>query len=322
MQINSKAVMEETNMSFMKLFIQLLTGVCLCFLVVTITPNNALGGPNCDLHPLHSSCTGSGDDGVTGTIRVRVQMREDWADYDYEGGIFPDNVDTCIIDSLNTYEYWDYGDIGLIGDPPYLPGSQCTFHPIRSDVSGGGRWFLMLPGKGQQHVNSTRWLTVDFSDSTNGAPCPDLDGKDYYILDEFVDENDEPVVFTDNNPCVDHVAVWLKAEKALHNRASRTPLLIILWSSPDDDGYWQAFAGIDYINPLYLRTPEEGDVGYGTGCRRVISTEPGEGDPEDSPSVRAAEMGELAGWDRPEGWPDDVARTYNLPFEACLTKAK
>jgi len=175
---------------------------------------------------------------------------------------------------------------------------------------------LILPTSEPGDLATERWLTVDFSDSDSADACPDFEheGEDGYF-DVAVYGTDEGVSSADGE-CVDNLGVSLSAQRALHKSASRTPLKIRLRRlGQSDAGYWTPFAFIEYINPLYLRTPEDGDVGFDTGCQRVISTEPVSGDGNDH--VRQAELREWVGV-----FTGPLIGTYNLRFEACLTRAE
>lgn len=280
----------------------LLVGAALIFSAM-ITPAMA-AKPDCDENPSHPSCKSDGGGGDDLSKLVRVQMA-DWGG----AGISRDNVEMCIPTLGPTYDYWAGTDSGLIG------GAGCAFHDIRSDASGGGRWFLKLPTNEPPFSHTTRWLSVDFSSSPFGDVCPDFEDDANGNTDPIYPSHEVPA--TAPLVCVDNLAVWIQAQRALHKSASRTPLKIRLLKRGEGDvsEYWTEFAFIEYIDPLYLRIPESGDVGFETGCQRLISTEPGS--TGGTVHVREAELRE---WVSVFSGP--LIGTYDLRFEACLTRAE
>jgi hypothetical protein len=261
-----------------------------------------------DPDPAHRHCrdSGPGDDTVDLSNLVRVQMA-DWSG----AGISQDNEATCDPGGV-TYDYWDGTDSGVNGlITPGPPG--CQFHNIDSNASGGGRWFLRLPTLQPPPLLTTRWLTVDFASSPGDDACPDFEDEANDNAGSVYTHNEMPE--TAPGVCVDNLTVWIQAQRALHPSASRAPLKIRLMRIGESaQGSWVEFAFIEYIDPLYLRTPVEGDVGHLTACNRVISTEPGAGG---AGHVRAAELRE---WESVFNGP--LIGTYDLRFEACLTKAE
>jgi len=219
---------------------------------------------------------------------------------DPPGGVFADDVGHCL-----GYDYWDWQeallppDVGLVDCPTYLNSSN---------VSGGGRWFLISGPAGSEEVLNVieRWLVVDFNTSTDGAPCYDLDNLLY------LDNPDQ--IAEDNDPCVDNLAIRLSADRILKPKANQQQLDFSIRWRPDPSAsiYWPPWGYVSYINPLYLRDPSTGDPDDWIGCR-VMSTRPATGAPHDRAE---AELLRDIGPGQTE-----LLGTYYLPLEVCVKRA-
>jgi hypothetical protein len=231
-----------------------------------------------------------------------------------DGGVFADDKPEC-----EGYDYWDWQEELL----PSGVGLPCPTYLNSSNVSGGGRWFLISSPAGSEEVvdEIERWLVVDFSTSTDGAPCYDLDNggtvEDFsdlgipLYLDDPNDQIDE-----DTDACVDNVSVRLAADRILKAKANQQQLEFSIRHRPDPAAsiYWSPWGYISYIQPLYLRDPMIGDrpEWIQIDCR-IMSTRSAPGADHDRAEAELL-LKTGAGQTKLLG-------TYNLPMEVCVNRA-
>lgn len=240
------------------------------------------------------------------------------------GGISADGLDTCTVPrpggpSPVTYDYWAWQE-ELLSPAESIYGqhvgaqTDCVPpHNNRSDVSGGGRWFLITTAGRGPWTEPQRWLVFDFSESTDGTGCPNLDGDDSgetaLDLGPIYTKDLNP---DDTNPCVDHLTVRLAADRILKggNPTEQTLKLSIRWQPPGSE-YWPPWGEIEYDQPLYLRAPANDGPFAGRDCT-VMSTRPS---PKDEHNRATAT---LYSWETPS--TSDFVGTYNLPLEVCVIR--
>lgn len=250
---------------------------------------------------------GSGGGGDTGPDPYNL-ARAAFATWDElgnpPGGVFADGVDEC-----GPYDYWDWQEALL----PEDVGLPCPTYLNSSNVSGGGRWFLISSPAGSDTVvdEIERWLVVDFndpSDPESPSPCYDLDNLLY--LDS---PNDQ--IVENEEPCIDNLSIRLAADRILKAKANQQQLEFSIRHRPDPEAsiYWPPWGYVSYIQPLYLRDPVVGeDPDDWSGCR-VMSTRPAPGaghDRAEAELLRETGPGQTV-----------VLGTYNLPLEVCVTRA-
>lgn len=237
-------------------------------------------------------------------------------------GVFADGLDSCTITrngGLVTYDYWAWQerlhvdaismlDDGIGGDG--LVG--CHSYDNRSDVSGGGRWFLMTTGHPETPDKIERWLTVDFSDGVEfeGLPsvCPDLDGDNSI----YTGPHGFPAGTPATTMCVDNLTVWLGADRILKNSANYQQLDIKIRHRPEGSQYWVPWGAIQHVDPLYLRNPHPDGPFGGRDCR-VMSTRASH-----DALTHDRQLAELL-IDLGPGKSDVIGR-YNLPLEVCIIR--
>lgn len=230
------------------------------------------------------------------------------------GGVFADQKPEC-----EGYNYWDWQEELL----PAGVGLPCPFYANSSNVSGGGRWFLISsPAGSNEVVNEVeRWLTIDFTHYSTvlgeDSPCYNLDFRrpedpDYSSLDIPLYLTDQIAENTD--PCIDNVSVRLAADRILKAKANQQQLEFSIRHRPDPDAsiYWAPWGYVSYIQPLYLRDPMPGDPNDWVRCR-VMSTRPAPDQPHDRDE---AELQRQLGPGTTE-----VIGTYYLPLEVCVSRA-
>ena len=239
---------------------------------------------------------------------------------DGNGGISADGVDTCTVPRSGlttpvTYDYWAWQEEIInpaesIYEQHVGDDSDCTPpHNNRSDVSGGGRWFLITTAGPDPLFAVERWLVFDFSERLHGAICPDLDGDGSTgSLGPIYTTDLNPA---DTDPCVDHLTVRLAADRILKGNASEQTLKLSIRWQPPGSQYWPPWGEVEYLKPLYLRDPVAGGPFAGRDCK-VMSTRPSPNDPHD----RAA--AELYSWETPS--TSEFIGTYNLPLEVCVIR--
>jgi len=270
-----------------------------------------------------SACDGSG--GGSGSTapdpynlaRASFATRTDLGLGELDGGVFADEEDHC-----GPFDYWDWQDTSILteyADDPEV--GDCSFHRNSSNVSGGGRWFLISGPAGSDEVLDVieRWLVVDFSlpvDSSEDSPCYDLDNELY--LDNVEDSQGETVnqIVKNDDDCVDNLAIRLSADRILKAKANQQQLDFSIPWRPDPDAsiYWSPWGYVSWINPLYLREPSAGDPPewLAAGCR-VMSTRPGPGQGHNRDEAELLlDIG--PGQTKPLG-------TYHLPMEVCVKRA-
>jgi hypothetical protein len=247
-------------------------------------------------------------------------------------GIFADNQDTCTIKRKGidvTYDYWAWQerllspDINLIvNGVDKFDNKSCESFDNRSDVSGGGRWFLITTAGPEQLSQVVRWVVVDFSVEvdSDGNPvsspeCPDLDsagnsnlGISGSIYAESLGQHPSP----NDSACVDHLTVRLPAERILKANASVQQLEITIRHQPEGSIYWPPWGSINYVDPLYLRSPDQFGPFGGRDCT-VMSTRPAWDAPHDK---AIAELTRSTGPGK-----EDVVALYSLPMEVCVIRA-
>ena len=276
----------------------LLAGLLLTGAGILVPPGSIhAANPHCFSDPGHPGCKSSDGSGEEDVPQTRVRM-SDWVLG--SGGISGDGLDSC-----NGYDYWAQDDAGLI--------QSCTAHQIRSGTSGGGRWFLIFPAD-HEVLDIQRWLVFDFSVSDNGDPCPNFEG-DGTAGDSIYSSAEMDPASTNPDPCVDNLAVWVGASRALKKNATRSDLGIRIRHRTDDGQYWRDDWILEHINPLYVRNPIPGhDTAYENFNCRLLTTFAG---PDDSDGdVHEAELHDGDGTG-----PSALLGTYDLPFEVCLVRA-
>jgi hypothetical protein len=229
-----------------------------------------------------------------------------------DGGVFADDKPEC-----EGYDYWDWQEELL----PSGVGLPCPTYLNSSNVSGGGRWFLISSPAGSEDVvdEIERWLVVDFSASTDGAPCYDLDNggstEDYSDLGIplYLKTPDDQIA-ENTDPCVDNLSVRLAADRILKAKANQQQLEFSIRHRPDPEAsiYWSPWGYVSYIQPLYLRELSPDDPDDWTGCR-VMSTRPAPGAEHDRAE---AELLLSTGAGKTE-----LLGSYNLPLEVCVKRA-
>jgi hypothetical protein len=278
-----------------------------------------------------SACDGGGGGGDTGSTapdpynlaRAFFATREDLGSP--IGGVFADEEDHC-----RDFDYWDWQEVLLPADVGLV---ECTSHRNSSNVSGGGRWFLISGPAGSEEVLDVieRWLVVDFNDfadSSVNSPCYDLDygSKGYsalgipLYLDNVQNSEGETVnqIVKNQDECVDNLAIRLSADRILKPKANQQQLEFSIRWRPDPAAsiYWPPWGYVSWINPLYLREPSAGDPQewIDAGCR-VMSTRPPHGDPEGENRDEAELLREIG--------PGQTVLlgTYHLPMEVCVKRA-
>lgn len=221
------------------------------------------------------------------------------------GGVFADGVDGGACDP---YDYWDWQEALL---PAGVGLTQCETFLNSSNVSGGGRWFLISGPAGSEEVLDTieRWLVVDFNDySGPGEPpdCPDLDEKLY--LDGQITK--------ENTKCIDNLAIRLSADRILKPKANQQQLDFSIRWRPDPDAsiYWPPWGYVSYINPLFLRDPSDdpADPFQGRNCRVMSTRETYAADHTRAEAELLREIGP---------GQTEVLGTYYLPLEVCVERA-
>ena len=263
-----------------------------------------------------TACSGGGGGGDTGPdpynlARASFATRDELGN-PIGGGVFADEVDAC-----GPYDYWDWQEALLPADV----GLACPQYLNSSNVSGGGRWFLISSAAGSEEVvdEIERWLVVDFSSSTDGAPCYDLDNggtaEDYsdlgipLYLDYPIDQ-----IAENADPCVDNLSVRLAADRILKAKANQQQLEFSIRHRPDPEAsiYWSPWGYVSYIKPLYLREPSVDDPSDWIGCR-VMSTRSAPGAPHDRAEAELL-LSTGAG-------TTELLGSYNLPLEVCVKRA-
>lgn len=310
----------------------ILIGVLL--LVIFITPDTFA---HCKgkhaTNPPAGHCDGGGDGGDNEAPSPSNLVRASFLNFgglgSGEGGISADGLDTCTIERNGvdvTYDYWAWQE-RLLSESDSMLGvgtdsddnSPCFSYENRSDVSGGGRWFLMTSAGEVQQEQVVRWLAVDFSDNDiDGviSGCPDLDGagnSDMGIDPIYSAVSQYPHNNTDSSPCVDNLSVWLKADRVLKNKANQQQLEISIRYRPDGSDYWIPWGSIEHVNPLFLRDPPHTSGPFeGRDCR-VMSTRAADGLDH---TQQLAELTISVG-----AGQSDVVGRYNLPLEICVIRA-
>lgn len=246
--------------------------------------------------------------------RAELAYEEDGSLIEPLGGVFADNIDHC-----GPYDYWDWQDTYIFADV----NPNCLLHANSSNVSGGGRWFLISSPAGSDEVIDVveRWLEVDFSDPSDPdspSPCFDLDngndpelGIPLYLMSPDVEEDQ---IVVNAAPCIDNVSVRLPADRILKEKANYQQLEFSIRHRPDPEAsiYWSPWGYVSYINPLYLWDSPDGNAAGWTNCR-VMSTRSGPDALHDRAEAELLlETG--AGQTRSLG-------SYNLPMEVCVTRA-
>lgn len=263
---------------------------------------------------------GGGDTGTEEVVNPANLVRASFVDFGR--GISADGLDTCTIvrngESV-TYDYWAWqerllSDATSMLDDGYDKNDVlgCQSYENRSDISGGGRWFLMTTAGEVSQEQVERWLVVDFSDTAdlNGVPseCPDIDSPNGGIYGGI---HGFPSGTSGIAGCVDRLSVWLKADRIMKNSATQQPLEISIRYRPDGSQYWSPFGSIVHVHPLYLRDPHDDGPFGGRDCR-VMSTRPAHDRSHDR------ELAEFS-IDTGPGQSDILGR-YNLPLEVCVIK--
>lgn len=235
------------------------------------------------------------------------------------GGVFADGVDQGLCDP---YDYWDWQEALL----PAGVGLACTTYLNSSNVSGGGRWFLISSPAGSEEVldEIERWLVVDFSDYSDSqldSPCYNLDAHnasdpDYSSLGIPLYLDDPDQIAENVDRCIDNLAIRLSADRILKAKANQQQLEFSIRYRPDPATsiYWPPWGYVSYINPLFLRDPsnDENDPFYGRNCR-VMSTR------ETHAAEHTRAEAELLRDIGPGN--TEVRGTYYLPLEVCVERA-
>lgn len=275
---------------------------------------------NCDPPNPHPSCGGGGgdtSDAPDPSNLVRASFVNFGGNELGDGGISADGLHTCDYQGV-IYDYWAWQERLLSPEISMVTGIEnCDTPENRSDVSGGGRWFLMTSAGEVRQEHVVRWLKVDFSESDDDSPCPDLDG-DGGSVDRIYFPKDSGADHWHPSPnldeCVDNLTVRLAADRILKNKANSQQLDITIRHRPNGSDYWIPWGSIIHINSLYLRDPSEDPDApfFGRDCR-VMSTRPAWNEPHNR---QEAELSMFIG-------PSEevLIGTYNLPLEVCVTKA-
>ena len=258
---------------------------------------------------------GSGDTGVDPYNLARAAFADRTQLGNPQGGVFADDI------SCGPYDYWDWQESLL----PAGVGLDCPTYLNSSNVSGGGRWFLISSAAGSDEVVDTveRWLIVDFSEPSEPvspadplSPCYDLDfggtTSDYsdYGIPLYLPGQIE----ADDRPCIDNLSIRLSADRILKAKANQQQLEFSVRHRPDPIAsiYWSPWGYVSYINPLYLWDSPAGNAAGWTNCR-VMSTRSGPDEPHDRAE---AELLRKTGAGQTES-----LGSYNLPMEVCVTRA-
>lgn len=237
------------------------------------------------------------------------------------------------------YDYWAWQEALLGGGQSIhdqAPNAECVMFDNRSDVSGGGRWFLITTAGPDPVSEPVRWLVFDFSNSPTGDGCPNLDGDKkpsgeqdlgpiYWNADKTEWLYLNPL---DDDPCVDHLTVRLPADRILKSNATEQKLEISIRYQPLDSIYWPPWGGVQYLEPVYLRDPDpitdiySRDPFQGRDCK-IMSTRPSAPrlDPIENKVVYPPHnrmTAELYMWDSPSS--GELVGTYNMPFEVCVIR--
>jgi hypothetical protein len=246
------------------------------------------------------------------------------------GGISADGEGFCTIDrdgnpetddDVVTYDYWAWQE-ALLSDEENIhkldPSKECKEFNNRSDVSGGGRWFLITTAGPVEQYVVERWLVFDFSDEVEfnidedlwipvgeGDLCPDLDGSGG-LGNIYVGKHPSP----NANPCVDNLTVRFPADRILKNNATTQDFAISIRHQPGDQ-YWPPWGELRYLEPLYIRAPSAEGVFVGRDCT-VMSTRPAPTAPHDRM------VAELYSWNSPSS--SEFIANYNMPLEVCVIR--
>ena len=263
-----------------------------------------------------SACSGGGGGGDApdpyNLARVSFANRAELGNP--AGGVFADDKPEC-----EGYNYWDWQEELLPADVR-LSCLPDPYYRNSSNISGGGRWFLISSPAGSDEVvdEVERWLEVDFSDSdpNSPSPCYDLDNggtqTDYseygiplYLPGQIVRNADT---------CIDNVSIRLAADRILKPKANQQQLEFSIRHRPDPAAsiYWSPWGYVSYVQPLYLREPTVDDPSDWIGCR-VMSTRPAPGaDHNRAEAELLLKTG--AGQTKSLG-------SYYLPLEVCVKRA-
>ena len=290
------------------------------------------------LEPDPALCSdgGGGDGGDTNAPDPYNLARASFNDFPNESysdrrGISADGQAWCTVQrpdsSFVTYDYWAWQEALLGGGQSIhdqAQNAECVMFDNRSDVSGGGRWFLITTAGPDPVSVPVRWLVFDFSNSPTGDSCPNLDGDD-----SGGDEQDLGPIYlneykngwlhlnpSDNDPCVDHLTVRLPADRILKSNATEQKLEISIRYQPVDSIYWPPWGGLQYLDPVHIRAPSDHGPFAGRDCT-VMSTRPAP--TKDNPDPEHDKMmAELYKWDSPSS--GELVGTYNMPFEVCVIR--
>jgi hypothetical protein len=228
-----------------------------------------------------------------------------------------------------TYDYWAWQEELLSTEESIYDnhvGAGCLPpHNNRSDVSGGGRWFLITTAGPDPLPVVERWLVFDFSEGTDGTTrCPNLDGDDlgggefdlgpiYFNADRTAPLDLDP----NKDSCVDHLTVRLPADRILKNKASSQKLEISIRYKPEGNEYWPPWGSVQYREPLYIRAPSDDGQFAGRDCT-VMSTRPApEASPDNDP-LHDKMKADLYTWVGPSS--SEFIGTYNMPLEVCVIR--
>ena len=266
-----------------------------------------------------ADCDGGGDtsDAPDPSNLVRASF-VNFGSYGFgDVGISADGRHTCDYQGV-IYDYWAWQERLLSPEISMVTGPEnCDSPENRSDVSGGGRWFLMTSAGEVKQDQVVRWLVVDFSESNDLSLCPDLDG-DGGIVDRIYFPEDSGAnhwhPYPNPTVCVDNLTVRLAADRILKKKANSQQLDITIRHRPNGSDYWIPWGSIIHINSLYLRDPSDdpGAPFFGRDCR-VMSTRPAWDEPHNRQEA------ELSMSISPS--EEVLIGTYNLPLEVCVTRA-
>jgi hypothetical protein len=271
------------------------------FAIAVVSPTVALAAKfTCEDKPDHPQCNdggGGGGGGDTDGPDPNNLARASFTNFGDSwggpgGGISIDGQDSCTVDrgsagGIVEYDYWAWQESIISPDISIHEldtghGGSCDTHDNRSDVSGGGRWFLITTAGSDDLFAVQRWLVFDFSDSTDETACPDLDGDEVPSEEEpFYNHLHLGPIYTpdklqpgmiDSDPCVDHVTVRFPADRILKSNASTQKFAISIRHQPDSQ-YWPPWGSVQYLEPLYVRAPSEHGLFAGRDCT-LMSTRP------------------------------------------------
>jgi hypothetical protein len=234
------------------------------------------------------------------------------------GGISADGQYTCTIERNGTsvtYDYWDWQERLLSPADSMTEGEPfCDSPENRSNVSGGGRWFLITSAGEVTQDQVVRWLVFDFSDGIDGSECPNLDGgnADLGIDPIYSADGEYPHHSINPDPCVDNLSVRLSADRILKSNANSQQLNMEIYHRPDGSIWWIPWGRITFINSLYLRDPVSEGPFSGRNCR-VMSTRPAWDRPHDKQEA------EVSMYISPS--EELLIGNYNLPLEVCAIRA-